>query len=304
MNRVDVVGLGYNSVDYLCRIPFFPRPNIKMNALEFSKQGGGQVATALVALSRWNVTTAYIGKAGDDECGHFVRKSLEKENIDTSGLILKKGAKTQTAFILVPEKDGERTIFWKRDTKGNLSTRDFKKPSVIRGRILHVDGHEIDAAVQAAKWASAKGMHTVFDAEKVFPGTEKLIRLTHSLVCSEEFPKIFTGTGNKREALKQLKKLGPHYVVVTLGKKGALGYDGKSFVRVQGHKVHTVDTTGAGDVFHAGFIFGLLKRWSLEKTMHFANIAAALKCRALGGRSGIPSIPEISSTLNKSGCSL
>jgi len=208
-------------------------------------------------------------------------------------MVTKKGVRSQFAIILVPENGGERTILWKRDVSVNLKISDIKKRDIVRGRILHVDGHEIDAALHAVRWASEKGMHVVFDAEKVLKGTKELIRLTNSLITSEDFPEMFTGIKNKRKALKALKSLGPQFVATTLGNKGVLGFDGKKFLRIPRIPVQVMDTTGAGDVFHAGYIYGLLKGWNFSERLHFANRAAALKCRFLGGRKGIPHLKEI-----------
>src|SRR4030042_4312240 len=111
----DVVGMGLNSVDFLCVVPEFPSLNSKMNILGFSKQGGGQVATAMVALSRWGIKTKYIGKVGADEWGQFSLNSICQEGVDTSSVITEPDARNQFAMIIVDGLSGERTILWDRD---------------------------------------------------------------------------------------------------------------------------------------------------------------------------------------------
>ena len=295
----DVVGMGLNSVDHLCLLPEFPTSNSKMEMLRFVKSGGGQVATAMVALSRWGIKTKYIGKAGSDELGEFSINSLREEGVDVSSVTVEPHCTNQFAVILVESKGGERTILWNRDRRLMYREGELRKEEVCSGKILHLDGHDIHAAIQCAKWAKEGGIPTVLDIDKVEPLTAELLKWVDFLIASSSFPFRFTGISDHRKALLELQKSTPGFAGCTLGPDGALALVDGEFIRVPGFQVKAVDTTGAGDVFHGGFIYGLLRNWELEEILRFANAAASLKCRDMGGRKGIPTLQEAEEFLNQ-----
>ena len=144
----DVVGMGLNSVDFLCVVPEFPAPNSKTKMLQFSKQGGGQVATAMVALSRWGVKAKYIGKVGEDEWGEFSLHSVRQEGVDVSSVTIEPNATNQFATIIVDRTSGERTILWDRDERLMYREGELRKEEICSGKLLHLDGHDIQAAIQ------------------------------------------------------------------------------------------------------------------------------------------------------------
>jgi len=289
----DVVGMGLNSVDFLSVVPEFPSLNSKMKILRFSKQGGGQVATAMVALSRWGVKTKYIGKVGGDELGHFSLNSIRDEGVNVSSVIMEPNAPNQFAIIIVDRTSGERTILWDRDERLMYREGELQKEEICSGRLLHLDGHDIRAAIRCAKWAKEERIPTVLDIDKVEPLTSELIREIDFVITSLRFPTLFTGISDRKKALFELQKHTPGFLCATLGHEGAVALVKGEFVYVRGFEVNVVDTTGAGDVFHAGFIYGLLQNWELVEILRFANSVAALKCRDLGGRRGIPTLKEI-----------
>ena len=289
----DVVGMGLNSVDFLCITPEFPKFNSKMKMLQFSRQGGGQVATALVALSRWEVKTKYIGKMGDEELGQFSLQSLQGEGVDVSSVTIEPDTPNQMAMIIVDGPTGERTILWDRDERLMYREGELRKGDVCSGKILHLDGHDIRAALQAARWAKEERIPTVIDLDKVESLTLELIREIDFVVTSVRFPTLFTGISDREKAFRELQKQTPGFLCATLGHEGAMALIDDEILYVKGFEVKTVDTTGAGDVFHAGFIYGLLQNWEVEEILRFANAAATLKCRDLGGRKGIPTLEEV-----------
>jgi sugar/nucleoside kinase (ribokinase family) len=289
----EVVGMGLNSVDFLSVVPKFPNPNSKMEMLRFSKQGGGQVATAMVALSRWGVKTKYIGKVGEDELGQFSLNSIRQEGVDVSSVTIEPNATNQFAMIIVDGPSGERTILWNRDERLMYRQGELQKKDVCSGKILHLDGHDIQAAIQCVKWAKEEGISTVADLDKVEPSTSELIKEIDFVITSSRFPALFTGISDQRKALLELQKHTSGFLCTTLGHEGSVALVNGEILHVKGFKVNAVDTTGAGDVFHGGFIFGILQNWELEKVLNFANAVAALKCRDLGGRKGIPALEEV-----------
>jgi sugar/nucleoside kinase (ribokinase family) len=291
--RFDVVGVGLNAIDYLCIVPHYPRFNSKVKMLEFRREAGGQIATALVALSRWGLKTAYIGKVGDDEWGNFTRRELKRERVDITGLVIARDTISQFAFIMVDQDSGERTIVWHRSDQVNLEPEELNPEIIKAGRFLHLDGHETDSAIAAAHLAREAGMKIVLDIDSINPKTPKLVSMTHILVSDGEFPCNFTGQKDPLKALRHIQQLGPEVVAMTLGKEGSLAIWGDRVLRTPGFEVRAVDTTGAGDLFHAGIIYSLLQGWDPEDSLIFANAVAALSCQKLGGRSGIPPLKEV-----------
>ena len=289
----DVVGMGLNAVDFISVVPEFPAPNSKMEILHFSKQGGGQVATALVALSRWGVKTKYIGKVGEDDLGNFSLHSIRQEGVEVSSVTTEPSATNQVAIILVEKSTGERTILWNRDERLMYRKGELRKEEVCSGKILHLDGHDIQAALQCVRWAKEEGIPTLIDLDKVESLTSKLIQEIDFVITSSRFPMLYTGISDQRKALLELQKHTSGFLCATLGHEGAVALINGEFLYVKGFEVKALDTTGAGDVFHAGFIYGLLQNWEVAEILKFANAVAALKCRDLGGRKGIPSLEEV-----------
>jgi sugar/nucleoside kinase (ribokinase family) len=289
----DVVGMGLNSVDFISVVPEFPTLNSKMKMLRFSKQGGGQVATAMVALSRWSVKTKYIGKVGEDELGQFSLHSLRQEGVDVSSVRIEPNATNQFAMIIVDGSSGERTILWNRDERLMYREGELRKEEVCSGKLLHLDGHDIHAALQCVKWAKEEGISTVIDLDKVEPLTSELIKEIDFVITSSRFPALYTGISDREKALLDLQKHTPGFLCATLGHEGAMALVNGEFIYSDGFNLKAVDTTGAGDVFHAGVIYGLLKNWEVAEILSFANAVAALKCQDLGGRKGIPTLEEV-----------
>jgi sulfofructose kinase len=296
----DVVGMGLNSVDFLSVVPEFPTRNSKMKILQFSKQGGGQVATAMVALARWGVKTKYIGKVGGDELGHFSLNSIHQEGVDVSSVIMEPNAQNQFAIIIVDGVSGDRTILWDRDERLMYSEGELRKEEICFGKLLHLDGHDIRAAIQCAKWAKEEGIPTVLDIDKVESLTPELMREIDFVITSSRFPTLFTGISDREKALIEIQKQTPGFLCATLGPEGTMALVDKEILYVKGFPIHVVDTTGAGDVFHAGFIYGLLQNWEVVEILSFANAVAALKCCDLGGRRGIPALGKVQKLLNPS----
>lgn len=294
----DVVGMGLNSVDFLTVVPEFPAPNSKMKMLHFSKQGGGQVATALVTLSRWGVRAKYIGKVGADELGQFSLQSIRQEALDVSSVTTEPKATNQFATIIVDGSTGDRTILWNRDERLMYREGELRKEEVCSGKILHLDGHDIHAALRCARWAREERIPTAIDLDKVEPLTPALIKEIDFIITSSRFPMMYTGISDRKKALLELQKQTSGFLCSTLGHEGAITLVNGEFLHVEGFRVNVVDTTGAGDVFHGGFIYGLLQNWEVAEILRFANAAAALKCKELGGRRGIPFFEEVQQFLS------
>ena len=299
MKNFDVVGVGLSAVDYLGIVDEYPPPaDVKIQMSQFTRQGGGPVATALVALARLGDRTAFVGKMGDDEVGRLMRSQLEEEKVDVTQVVMEPGASSQPAFIIVDQATGRRTIFWSESDVPPLRASEMDREFITSARILHLDGLQMEAGLAAARWAKEADMTVVLDGDTIRPGIDKLIKLTDILITSRNFAARFTLEDDLEKAIHRMRSLGPEIVGITLGHDGCILSWENTMLRKPAFQVDVVDTTGAGDVFHGAFIYGLLKNWPVEKTAEFANAVAAMKCRKLGGRAGIPTFDEAVAFLN------
>lgn len=294
----DVVGIGLNAIDYLVSLPRYPAPGEKLRMTGFSRQGGGQVATALVALSRWGLSAQYVGNVGDDEHGRLSLSLLRDEGIDLSRARTVPGASSQFAVILVEEGSGERTILWDRDARIRIRPGDLPVAEIRRARAVLLDGHDVPASIAAAAEARGAGVPVVLDAEKIQEGTPDLLSLCDHVVASRAFAEaLHPGTEPGDAARRVFDRFGPRTATVTMGESGAAGFDGRELVRAPAIRVAAADTTGAGDIFHAGFLHALLAGKPFREILGFANAAAGLSCRKVGGRAAIPTLAEIAGAM-------
>jgi len=296
----DVVGLGLNSIDLVAVVSEYPPPNSKQRLDRFERLPGGQVATALSVCARLGWTASYIGRFGDDDLGELSRTSLTSLGIDVSRSTTVEGATNQFAVVLVDSSTGDRTVLWHRHGGLTIEPDAVARDAVTAGRVLIVDCHETRAAAQAARFAREAGMLTIVDVEKVRPQIGELLAQIDAIIAAEQFPSEYTGypsTGRALEALAD--EFAAPLVCVTLGKEGSLARCGGREIRTPAFPVPCVDSTGAGDAFRGGFAAGCLRtpEGEVEDVLSFANAVAALNCRRLGARGGLPTAEEVEQLL-------
>lgn len=299
MNQFDVVGLGQCSLDIIGRIDDYPEIDTKTELNETLIQGGGPVATALVTLARLGVSTAFVGKIGDDSFGPRIRSGLISEGVDCEGLVTEVGARSQFAFVAV-DQDGHRNIFWKRGSYRPLVKSEIDPKMIVNSRILHLDGLQVEISVLAAKLARKHKITTVLDGGTLRPSMLELMRYIDHAVVSEKFAWQLVGNEGPKVALEKLLEYGCAAATVTLGVKGSWTLTGAGeFFHQPIYDVKVVDTTGCGDVFHGGYIYGLLRQWPVKAAVRFATACAAIKTRKLGGRTAIPTLKEVEAFLHR-----
>ena len=293
ISDVDVVGVGNNATDTILRVPHFPAPDSKIELLSADVKPRGQVASAIVACQRWGLRTRYVGKIGGDEAGKFQVEEMRREGVEAHWITAPE-CQSQTAFILVDDASGERTVLWKRDPGIALRPSDLKREWISSARILLVDGHDTDAATCAAKWACEEHISVVGDFDNRYPGVEALLECVDFSITSKDFPERLTGERDLLKSLPEIfQRFEPRLIAATLGRPGVLGWDGERFLLCPGFVVKAVDTTGAGDIFHGAFVYGLAHGWRMEEILEFSCAAAALNCLAEGARGGIAPLAEI-----------
>lgn len=295
----DVVGFGLNAVDHLVTIPRFPQFNTKVRLSDHRQMPGGQVSSAMVGAQRLGLRASYIGKVGYDNEGRMLIESLQKEGVDCSGVKITVGTKTQGAVIIIEQFSGERTILWYHDEGTRSSPEELKRELITNARVLHIDGFDTKAAIQAATWAHEAGMPVTIDLDTAYPGIDELLPLVDCLITSQGLANELAGTMDEREALKRLnERYGCYFIAMTQGSRGALAYVDHDFIASSAFRPPVIrDTTGAGDAFRAGFIYGLCKGLSIEETMRVANAVAALQCREMGARDALPTEEELNQFL-------
>ena len=288
----DVVGIGHSTVDYLGLVERYPQPDTKVEISEFSIQGGGPVATALVTLAVLGADTVIVSKVSDDDFGRFITAGLNEAGVNTSGLVVEPARVSPMSFIAVERGAGTRTIFWTRGSVGQLEPAEIDFTLLEGAKVLHVDGIHMRAQIAAARKAKELGVHVVYDAGSTRDGWKELVALSDTVIASERFVSDAV-PGALAESLRGLAQMGPDTVVITMGPEGSVGMErGQTYI-CPALQVDVVDTTGAGDVYHGAYIYAWLQGWSIQKRMKFASTAAGLKCRSLGGRAGIAGLAEI-----------
>jgi sulfofructose kinase len=292
----DVIGFGTNAVDHLIRVPAFPDLGSKMELTTYTRESGGEVASTMTGLQRLGKITAYVGRFGSDDEGEFGLRSLSSEGVDTSYTEKVDGAFTQIAFIFIDERSGERTILWKRDGGLAYSAADAPLAVLDSCRILHMTPHDTAACIAMARAAREKGIVVSLDIDNLFDGIDGLLPLVDVCIASAELPPRLTGVTDPAKSLSVIRdRYGCTVTGMTLGRHGSIVLCGSELIETPGAKVPggCIDTTGAGDAFRTGFLFGLLDGRTVEETCVIANAVAALKCRGTGARSSLPDRSEL-----------
>ena len=303
MRNIEIAGIGFCSVDYLCIVPHIPLDE-KVGAIERLVQGGGASATAIVAAARLGASTAFIGTVGNDQEGNEIIRGLNQENIDTSHIRVKAGKESPVAYCWVEQKTGKRSIVWDRGTAMPLDAIAIDEGFISSLKLLHLDGHNTEAAIRAAEIAKANGVTVSLDAGSILPGIETLVGLSDICIASEFFACNYTGENDVEKAVEKLFTEDKVIVAATMGDKGVVALTHPGIIKRDAFKVPVVDTTGAGDVFHGAFAYAYLQGWDTRKCLDFAGATAAIKCTGFGGRTSIPEKNEVIKFLEEKGISV
>jgi len=290
----DVVGVGANSVDHVYRLPVHPQPDTphaKVKITEHVVSFGGQTATTLCTCAKMGLRTRYIGALGTDALAESLRATLERCGVNLEGVVSRDGPNGH-AVILIDDSRGERVVLWERDPMLALRDEDIPTDLASTARLVHVDDVDERATIRAAEEGRRAGRPVTSDIERVAPHTQALIDAVTIPIFAEHVVCELTGHSDPERALRDLHQ--PHHQMscVTLGARGALLLADDAVHRVDGIRVNTVDTTGAGDVFRGAFIYALLRGDRPPDIVRFANAAAAVSCTRLGAISAVPTIQE------------
>jgi ribokinase len=280
------------TADKLVRVTHLPEANETVLMYDYAEDFGGPVATALFALARLGVRAAFVGAIGDDEVGDGIKADLERVNVDVSPIQVLQGRRSAFSVVLIDSESGDRSIVFNPGCCFEVAADKLPRDLIAQAGFLHLDGSSIEAATEAAAIARKAGVRVSLDAGGAMPGIDDLIKLCDVVVTSQIFAKEFAGTDEEERALRSLAAMGPSIVGITLGSEGSVCLVDDEIIKQPAFQVDVVDTTGAGDSYHGGFIYGLLQGWDLAKVMTFASAVAAMDCTRVGGRAGLPTQAE------------
>ncbi len=292
----DAVGFGTNAVDYLIVVPEYPEFNSKIELENYTQLAGGEIASTMVGLQRLGLKTMYVGSFGADQAGDFGLQTLNDEGVNVDFAVQIEGAQTQIAFIIIDERSGERTVIWKRDAKLAFAPENVPLEILKHTKIFHATPHDAYACAKMAREAKKNGAIVSIDIDNVFDGLPEMLPLIDIFISSAEFPERLVGINARKESLREIRsRFGCPIVGMTLGESGSLILCDGQFIETKGYAVPNgcKDTTGAGDAFRVGFLYGLLTGETVENAAKMANAVAALKCRAIGARTALPNNREL-----------
>jgi sulfofructose kinase len=286
----DVVGVGTNSVDDVLLLRGSAAAALSSGKVRIDERrviAGGQTATTIAACATFGLRSGYVGVFGSDERAQVVRDALTSLDVDVTNAVVC-DAPNRSALVVV-DPGGRRTVFWHRSEQLKMSAADLQ-PEWLKARIVHVDDDDPFLALEASRIAHRVGASITSDIEHLSETVEQLIAAVTYPILEQHLPDQLTGERDPERALRKLRRLNQGLLCMTLGEGGAAALDGDRFYLSPKFEVDVADNTGAGDVFRAGFIYGLLQEWAVPDLLRFANAAAAVSCTRFGA---IPSVPGL-----------
>lgn len=297
---VDVIGIGHVTCDIICPVDGWPERDTKSVIPGIALDGGGPAANALAAAARLGLTTALVGRLGDDVLGRYTRQLHGTAGIDVSRLRLEPQATSPVSVIISDLRDATRTILLTKGESTTLNPEELDWEWLQGTRLIYLDGHQVPASLavarEARRWPEVVVM---LDAGSMREGLQELCALCDIVIASQVFAAQLTGTQQPAECLRALRNLGVSVAGVTLGAQGSLADAGGGIVRVPAFCVDVQDTTGAGDAYHGGFIYGWLAGRPLAECMSIGSAVAAIKCTGIGARQCLPDVHQLVEFMNK-----
>jgi len=299
-----ILSIGHSAYDFTYLLEAFPTENLKYslnNGIETVMEcGGGPAGNAAYLMGKWGAKVFYAGVIGDDPQGKAIEAEFQSVGVDLSYLQRNIGGRTPFSVILANKENGSRTLFNRTLPYPPLQ---HEWDSALEWGAILVDGMELEASLKALETYSE--LPSVLDAGSLDREAEILAAKVSHLVCSEVFAQQYTGQTLDTEAsieraFKQLEALNDNCVVLTLGERGSVYRKEGNLTIVPAMTVNAIDTTGAGDIYHGAFTYGLAAGYDLETTIQISTIAAGLSVEKLGARVAIPAWSEVEEILIES----
>jgi sugar/nucleoside kinase (ribokinase family) len=302
--KMDILGLGVSTVDFLARVDHLPFPGEVIKADEMILQGGGPVATAMTTVARLGGKPGMLDALGDDWLGQFILEEFNRDRVSCSGIRVRKGYTSSTAMVLVQKVNGERSIIFRPGTASELTAEEVLTEELSAAAYLHVNGRHWDACNYAVRQARKLKIKVSFDGGAYRYRTEMddLISQVDICIVARQFALSFSREDQTEKAAKTILRAGPALVVITDGTRGSMVYPHgeKGFHQPAFIMPDVVDTTGCGDAYHGAFLFGLAHGMSMIQTARLASAVAALNTRRLGGKAALPDLETAEAFINSS----
>lgn len=293
----DVVGIGCAVFDMMLIVDEFPVEDTKCSGLDSKIQCGGPCAVAMIAASKLGVQSKMIVKQGDDTYGKTIKERLGFYGVDTTDVTLVPDEKSSVCVVISNQSNSSRTCVGGGGGRGAglvLKPEDIDLDAIKNAKYLHVDGMNYDAAVYAAKKAHEFGTKVSMDVDGYNPNMEELLTLVDEMIPSEKFAYRFAGTDDVEEAAMIVyNKFKPDVLIVTQGPKGGVVVQDGVLTHYKAFKVNAIDTNGAGDVFHGGYVAARIKGMDVLTAVRFASATSAIKCTHFGASEGAPHFDDV-----------
>ena len=289
---LDIVGIGVCTVDHLVTVPRLPHRNENMRALGYARQLGGLASISLIAAARLGARAKIISRIGDDDNGAYIRGVLQSEGLDVSKLLVEADSESHVSVILVHQASGDRSIITRPPTGEPISLGEIPRDVMTSARVLFVDDIN-DTTLQAARWAQGAGMKVVLDPARPYAEIKPLLSCVDVPIVPAYWAENLMPGKPPAAVAERLVSEGAEIAVVTLGERGAVVCWAGGTQAIPAYPVDVVDTTGAGDAYHGAFMFALLQEWEAPQMARFASAVGSMNCRAIGGRSALPTRPEV-----------
>lgn len=287
MKNYQIVGIDNPCVDLGVSVDVFPRPNEGEFVNETSWQGGGKVATGIVASARLGAKCAMMGMVGDDPYGQFCIADFNRHGIDTSRMLVRKGETTSLSIVISDKETKGRSILGRRGSAKPYQPDELDRELLEDTEWLFISTCS-PTCVKAAEIAREAGAKVLIDADHYQPELLEHIGLIDVFIASEFVYEALFQDQNYEANCAHIRDMGPSVVIFTLGSQGCVGLGPDGFFSVPVYDVPVVDTVGCGDVFHGAYLAGILEGKSPVECARLATAVSSIKCTRIGGRAGIP----------------
>jgi ribokinase len=294
----DVVGFGALNLDKLFKVNMIAKKEEEGTVLDFKESAGGSAANTIVGLARLELKTGFIGKVASDREGKYLLDEFRKEGVDVNGIAVMEGGRSGSVMGFI-DPQGDRALYVDPGVNDHIDFKDINLDYVSGTEFLHLSSFVGENPFKAQKQLieQLSSVKTSFDpgaiyARKGLNSIKPIIRRSYVLFPNGIEVKLLTGQ-DYREGARTLTELGADIVAVKLGKQGCYVTDGKETHLIEAYRVEAVDTTGAGDAFCAGFLYGLIKRKELYECGKLGNFVASRCISKMGARTGLPRLAEL-----------
>src|ERR1700731_2841214 len=295
--RILCIGMPVRDLTF--RVGGLPARGSKENASHFDEICGGNPLNGAIGIARLGGRASICGPMGDarETTSRYIFDKMAEEGIETTHIVRMPGLVTPISNIMI-DPSGERTIVTFRDPElWKVHLPDTDKLLEDCSAIL-TENRCAEFCTDLCVEARRRGIPVIVDVDRTMSLREGLLTASSHLIFSSEALQSTAGIADDAEALKKMAKLTPSFLAGTRGAQGTLWLDEQqNLQQTPAFPVHTVDTLGAGDVFHGAFALAITEQQDLREALRFASAAAALKCTRFGGAFAAPQRAEVSEFL-------